>query len=111
MSITRSGPHELLRGFLASSLRDAPYAGLFVVFYEGIKHEACKPSFFQGCRELTFLFLAIIFPAVSVGQASTIHCMSAASAGAVSTMLTHPFDVIKVAFTIFLCFQSVLIDF
>lgn len=42
VSIVRRGPHELLRGFLASSLRDAPYAGLFVVFYEGIKREACK---------------------------------------------------------------------
>jgi len=41
VSITRQGPSELLRGFLASSLRDAPYAGLFVVFYEGIKREAC----------------------------------------------------------------------
>ena len=38
-SILRSGPSELLRGFLASSLRDAPYAGLFVVFYEGTKRE------------------------------------------------------------------------
>jgi solute carrier family 25 protein 38 len=41
VSITRQGPSELLRGFLASSLRDAPYAGLFIVFYEGIKREAC----------------------------------------------------------------------
>ena len=41
VSIVRQGPSELLRGFLASSLRDAPFAGLFVVFYEGIKHETC----------------------------------------------------------------------
>lgn len=41
MSIVRQGPSELFRGFLASSLRDAPYAGLFIVFYEGIKREAC----------------------------------------------------------------------
>ncbi|KAG6888625.1 hypothetical protein C0995_006869 [Termitomyces sp. Mi166 len=39
ISITRQGPSELLRGFMASSLRDAPYAGLFIVFYEGIKRE------------------------------------------------------------------------
>lgn len=31
-----------MRGFLASSLRDAPYAGLFTVLYEAIKHEASK---------------------------------------------------------------------
>jgi hypothetical protein len=42
VSIVRLGPSELLRGFVASSLRDAPYAGLFVVFYEVIKRETCK---------------------------------------------------------------------
>ena len=42
VSIVRLGPSELLRGFIASSLRDAPYAGLFVVFYEVIKRETCK---------------------------------------------------------------------
>lgn len=42
-SLVRQGPSELLRGFLASSLRDAPYAGIFVVFYEGIKRETCQP--------------------------------------------------------------------
>lgn len=41
VAIGRQGPSELLRGFMASSLRDAPYAGLFIVFYEGIKREAC----------------------------------------------------------------------
>lgn len=42
MSVVRMGPSELMRGFVASSLRDAPYAGLFVVVYEGIKSEASK---------------------------------------------------------------------
>lgn len=41
-SMVRGGPRELFRGFLSSALRDAPYAGLFVVFYEGIKREACE---------------------------------------------------------------------
>lgn len=40
MSLVRAGPSELFRGFVPSALRDAPYAGLFIVFYEGIKHEA-----------------------------------------------------------------------
>lgn len=41
-TIVRLGPNELLRGFFASSLRDAPYAGLFVVCYEGIKRETSQ---------------------------------------------------------------------
>lgn len=75
LSIARMGPSELMRGFVASSLRDAPYAGLFVVIYESIK------------RETTYF----IPTAYAVG----IHSFSAASAGAVATMATHPFDVIK----------------
>jgi len=75
LSIARMGKSELLRGFVASSLRDAPYAGLFVVMYESIK------------RDTTY-FLP---NAYSAG----IHSFSAASAGAIATMATHPFDVIK----------------
>ncbi|KAH7912469.1 mitochondrial carrier domain-containing protein [Hygrophoropsis aurantiaca] len=75
IAITRMGPHELLRGFLASSLRDAPYAGLFVVFYESIKRETSH-----------------LFPSV---YATGIHSFSAASAGAIATLVTQPFDVVK----------------
>ncbi|KXN84199.1 hypothetical protein AN958_12852 [Leucoagaricus sp. SymC.cos] len=78
VSIVRQGPHELLRGFLASSLRDAPYAGLFVVFYEGIKRET---SYFT--------------PPMSASHSTVIHSVSAASAGAIATVITQPFDVIK----------------
>lgn len=38
-SLVRAGPSEAFLGFLPSALRDAPYAGLFVVFYEAIKHK------------------------------------------------------------------------
>ncbi|TFK64908.1 solute carrier family 25 member 38 [Pluteus cervinus] len=76
--IVRQGPSELLRGFFASSLRDAPYAGLFIVFYESIKTEA-----------------SMLLPPSSSSQASMIHGFAAASAGALATVITHPFDVIK----------------
>ncbi|KAF9004694.1 solute carrier family 25 member 38 [Cyathus striatus] len=78
VSITRQGPSELLRGFLPSSLRDAPYAGLFIVFYEGIKRET-----------------SYIFPHSSQMHSTIIHGCAAASAGAIATVATHPFDVIK----------------
>ncbi|KZP19144.1 mitochondrial carrier, partial [Athelia psychrophila] len=52
-TIVRQGPNELLCGFFASSLRDAPYAGLFVIFYEGIKRETiayrCALALHLGC--------------------------------------------------------------
>ncbi|KAF9242955.1 solute carrier family 25 member 38 [Melanogaster broomeanus] len=71
LSIARMGPSELMRGFVASSLRDAPYSGLFVVIYEAVKRES------------------------SNAYATSIHSFSAASAGAIATIATHPFDVIK----------------
>ncbi|KAJ8085898.1 hypothetical protein PM082_004717 [Marasmius tenuissimus] len=84
ISILRLGPSELLKGFLATSLRDAPYAGLFVVFDEGFKRQA-----------------AIVVPlnptnGYGQGPSTVIHSLvSAAGAGALSTMATHPIDVIE----------------
>ncbi|KAI0337558.1 solute carrier family 25 member 38 [Trametopsis cervina] len=77
-TLVRGGPSELLIGFWPSALRDAPYAGLFVLFYEGIKHKTGKTI---GSN--------------SSVQAAGVHSFSAASAGAIATMVTHPFDVIK----------------
>lgn len=34
-----------MRGLVASSLRDAPYAGLFVLLYEAVKRESSKSTF------------------------------------------------------------------
>lgn len=77
-TIARSGPSELFRGFYASALRDAPYAGLFVVCYEKIKREA-----------------SLFAPPTSSFLSTGVHSFSAALAGAIATMATHPFDVIK----------------
>lgn len=43
-SLVRAGPSEAFLGFLPSALRDAPYAGFFIVFYEAIKHETGDDS-------------------------------------------------------------------
>ncbi|CAK5281259.1 unnamed protein product [Mycena citricolor] len=77
-SLVRLGPSELLRGFIASSLRDAPYAGLFVVVYEGVKKRSSH-----------------LLESSSFAQSSALHTTSAASAGVIATLATHPFDVIK----------------
>jgi len=78
ISILRSGPSEFFRGCFATAVRDAPYSGLFILLYENIK------------REISFLV-----PPTSSSLSTTIHGFSAASAGAIATMATHPFDVIK----------------
>ena len=35
--MVREGPRTLFQGFSATALRDAPYAGLHLMFYEGLK--------------------------------------------------------------------------
>lgn len=47
ISIIRSGPSELFKGFIPSAVRDAPYAGIFVASYERIKREIGEPSVFN----------------------------------------------------------------
>ena len=82
-----------MRGFVASSLRDAPYAGLFVLLYEAVKRESSKsksPSF-KGVSKAPLI--AYLVPGA---HATGIHGFSAAAAGGIATMATHPFDVIKV---------------
>lgn len=83
-----------MRGFVASSIRDAPYAGLFVLLYEAIKRESSKPRdslLLRLC--LRHLLTAYVVPSA---YATSIHSFSAAAAGGIATMATHPFDVIKV---------------
>ncbi|KAG9015057.1 hypothetical protein FRB90_004996 [Tulasnella sp. 427] len=73
-----AGPRGLLQGFQASVLRDAPYAGLYVLFYEAIK-------------EQTGLLLGSSLP----GLKPFVYSYSGAMAGALATLSTHPFDVMK----------------
>ncbi|KAH8115791.1 mitochondrial carrier domain-containing protein [Phellopilus nigrolimitatus] len=77
-SIVRAGPSELFKGFVPSAMRDAPYAGIFVAVYESIKRQT---SNFTSSS--------------SVLSSTGVHTLSAASAGAIATLATHPFDVIK----------------
>ena len=39
ISLSREGPRMLFQGFTATALRDAPYAGIFLVVYEGFKQQ------------------------------------------------------------------------
>lgn len=94
----RMGPSDLFRGFWASSLRDAPYAGLFVVFYETIKVQAGQLSRIlpPHCILTHSPTAAISSLSGSMTQSAFIHSASGALAGAMATISTHPFDVIKV---------------
>ncbi|EJF63122.1 solute carrier family 25 member 38 [Dichomitus squalens] len=86
LGLMRSGPSEIFRGAIASSLRDAPYAGIFVVFYEHIK------ATLSSAASSTSNSAVVGIPfSLSAG----VNSLSAASAGAFATLATQPFDVLK----------------
>lgn len=68
-SIVRTGPSELMRGFVASSLRDAPYAGLFVLLYEAVKRESSKLIFPNPLRMCLRCLLQLILYQAHMPQA------------------------------------------
>jgi solute carrier family 25 protein 38 len=68
------GPKGLFTGFGATAVRDAPYAGLYVVFYEQFK------------RNLSGM--------IGAGT-TTINFASGALAAGLATALTNPFDAVK----------------
>ncbi|KAI0829262.1 solute carrier family 25 member 38 [Trametes gibbosa] len=86
MGIMRSGPSEVFRGAIASSLRDAPYAGIFVVFYEYIK------TTMSNAVSSAPNTASIPIP---ISTSAAVNSASAATAGALATLATQPFDVLK----------------
>lgn len=69
------GVRGLFAGFGATAARDAPYAGLYVLFYEQLK------------RELPAL--------ASAPSSSSINFVSGALAAGMATAITNPFDAVK----------------
>ncbi|KIM23067.1 hypothetical protein M408DRAFT_78015, partial [Serendipita vermifera MAFF 305830] len=70
VALSREGPRMLFQGFTATALRDAPYAGIFLVVYEGFK---------QRLGECPLPFSKVI----------------RAAGGTIATLVTAPFDAIK----------------
>lgn len=105
--IRHEGIRGLFSGFGATAIRDAPYAGLYVVFYEQSKRflaallgpgalpivssssEARNTSATRGDRKEN-----VVSPAPSPSTAS-INFISGALAASVATTITNPFDVVK----------------
>lgn len=104
MGIMRAGPSEVFRGAVASSLRDAPYAGIFVVFYEHIKSTMCKSitkpaatRLMSHCDSANAVSSAPDMAGIPIpiSTSAAVNSVSAASAGALATLATQPFDVLK----------------
>jgi len=83
------GLKGLMSGFGATAVRDAPYAGLYVVFYE-----QCKSRLTKLQNQSTSEGTANIHKMRS-GTSVTINFLSGIVAACAATTITNPFDAIK----------------
>lgn len=82
--VAKEGPRGFFAGFGATAVRDAPYAGLYVLIYE------------QAKVRLGALSSAVGEPATrSMSSSATINFVSGVVAAMAATTLTNPFDAIK----------------
>ena len=81
---------EGIRGFFsglgATAIRDAPYAGLYVLFYEQTK---------QRLGALLYEMAAHPMNGMSTSQSTTTNFLSGILAAGFATALTNPFDAVK----------------
>ena len=84
------GIRGFFSGFGATALRDAPYAGLYVLFYEQSKHQLSHLKEISPNSELY-----TSRPKMSGGTAAAVNFCSGILAACFAPTITHPFDVIK----------------
>jgi solute carrier family 25, member 38 len=86
--LSREGIRGFFAGFGATAVRDAPYAGLYVVFYEGSKKRLSamigmdQAGLKQGEMK-------------GSGKAASVNFASGVFAAGVATAITNPFDAVK----------------
>ncbi|KAG0160022.1 hypothetical protein PDIDSM_7549 [Penicillium digitatum] len=83
--VRTEGLRGLFAGFGATAARDAPYAGLYVLFYEQLKRRfalmVAEPS--NAAETPTAI------------SSSSIHFVSGGAAAGMATAITNPFDAVK----------------
>ena len=78
----QEGFRGFFSGFGATAIRDAPYAGLYVVFYEASKSRLSRNYLLENSER-------------SSATSPTINAASGVFAAGVATSLTNPFDAVK----------------
>jgi solute carrier family 25 protein 38 len=101
--LRRDGPRGFFAGFGATAIRDAPYAGLYILFYEQSKRRlsasrflaedpaagsSSGPGVVAGTTSATAARMG-------VSRAAAINFSSAMAAGVLCSVLTNPFDAVK----------------
>ncbi|KJZ71192.1 Solute carrier family 25 member 38-like protein [Hirsutella minnesotensis 3608] len=83
----KNGVRGFFAGFGATAMRDAPYAGMYVVFYELLKTQA---SLWASTH-----YLEVDRATMQTPLAGLINFSSATVAGAACSAISNPFDAVK----------------
>ncbi|WFD32775.1 hypothetical protein MSPP1_003826 [Malassezia sp. CBS 17886] len=92
------GPRAFFRGFSATALRDAPYAGVYLAIYEQQKHffssfaQRLHAGEAHGRIDYTGEWWVVSASSTYTPRASLT---AGLVAGTLATVLTHPFDIVK----------------
>ena len=86
--VSKEGVRGFFAGFGATAVRDAPYAGLYVLIYEQAKTQLGAFSSVVGGLEVENV-------SRSMSSSATINFGSGVVAATAATTLTNPFDAIK----------------
>lgn len=84
------GLRGFFAGFGATAIRDAPYAGLYVLFYEQSKRSLSHSELFASPD-----VEGKVKEKMGVGRAGLINFSSAMYAGVLCSVVTNPFDAVK----------------
>lgn len=90
--IAKEGIRGFFAGFGATAVRDAPYAGLYVLVYEQAKTRLANVV---SPANLAIGGAGFNQPTTSVSASAGINFVSGIVAAATATALTNPFDAIK----------------
>lgn len=90
-AIVRSeGLRGLFSGFGATAIRDAPYAGLYILIYEQSKLQMSRVRSAKTLDEKLGLHAEM-----NLARSASINFVSGVLAAAIATAVTNPFDAIK----------------
>lgn len=93
------GLNGFFRGFTATCIRDAPYAGLYVLFYEQCKVMLPNLLPTDALAPVQHILsdgkTPIIPQEISITKAALINTTSAFAAASIATTITAPFDTVK----------------
>ena len=92
--LSREGVRGFFTGYGATALRDAPYAGFYVLFYEAVKIELSQQlSTFSSL--IPFALSSSSSSSSSSSKSVVVNFTSGVFAATLATTMTNPFDAVK----------------